>query len=152
MYYLMNKDIVIAEFEKSNDILDNEFHMVQSDETKLHKKTASKCKLFTSEQEGFVPFSSLYRQRVSPRKMLEFYAEIGCEEDFIAISKSLLTSEIRADLINMYGFQFECREDKKFTAERVKSIEKIVNRQIAGILDKEKMYTVDVFKKSRNGR
>lgn len=186
--------------------------------TTLHKRTASKCKLFTSEQEGFASFSSLYHQKVSPRKMLEFYAGIGCEEDFrrmivfdaitfnvnrhhgnhgvifnndtleicgmapvfdynqallpyaeetdfenmeeyikmvvpkigedfIAISKSLLTSEIRADLINMYGFQFECRDDEKFTAERVKSIEKIVNRQIAGILDKEKLYTVDVFKK-----
>ena len=35
MYYLMNKDNIVAKFEKSDDILDNEFHMIDSEQNKM---------------------------------------------------------------------------------------------------------------------
>lgn len=178
--------------------------------TSLHKKTASKCKLFTSEEEGFASFAAFFSKKVSPREMLEFYSKLGCEndfrrmivfdavtlntdrhygnhgvvfkndtmkicgmapifdynqaflpyaentdfenqeeylkmiepkigDDFVAIAKSLLTSDIRADLINMHGVHLEYLPDERFTVERLKMIEKIMNLQIAKILDKGKM-------------
>ena len=185
----------------------------------LHKKTASKCKLFTDEKNGFVSLSNLVNRRMTPREILEYYAGIGSEdafrrmvvfdavtfnidrhlgnhgvifdtdsmeikfmapvfdnnqallpyaeqedftrigeylesklprigEDFISMAKAVMTSEIRGDLINLHGFKFKYVESDKFPCERLLEIEKIVNRQISGILDKNKMYTVDVFPKS----
>lgn len=48
----------------------------------LHKKTASKCELFTDEKNGFVPLSTLFGRRMSPREMLEYYSGIGSEDAF----------------------------------------------------------------------
>ena len=178
--------------------------------TGLHKKTASRCKLFTSEEEGFASFAAFYSKKVSPREILEFYAKLGCEDDFrrmivfdavsfntdrhygnhgvifrndtleicgmapvfdynqallpyaensdfenaeeylkmiepkigddfVALAKSLLTSDIRADLINMHGFHFEYLSDERFTVERLNMIEKIMTQQIARILEKGKI-------------
>lgn len=185
----------------------------------LHKKTASKCKLFTDEKNGFVSLSNLVNRRMAPGEILKYYASIGSEdafrrmvvfdavtlnidrhlgnhgvifdtdsmeiismapvfdnnqallpyaeqedftrigvylesklprigEDFISIAKAVMTSEIRRDLINLHGFKFKFFESDKFPRERLLEIEKIVNRQISGILDKNKMYTADVFPKS----
>lgn len=50
--------------------------------TSLHGKTASKCRLFTSEQEGFVPLSSVFHRKATPRELLAFYSGIGSEEAF----------------------------------------------------------------------
>lgn len=187
----------------------------------LHKRTASRCKLFTSEKEGFVPFASIFPKKVSPRIMLNFYSGYGCEEefrrmvildavtfnidrhsgnhgvifdndtmeiksispifdfnqallpyctkedfvnigsyleqlaprigeDFIQIAKSLLNSEIRSDLINLQGFEFNYLPSAHFDKERLKLVERVIDRQIKGILDKGKMYTVDVFPVKRS--
>lgn len=187
--------------------------------TALHKKTASKCKLFTDEKDGFIPLSNLFQHRISPREMLDYYSSIGSEEafrrmlvfdavtfnidrhmgnhgvifntdsleiksmapvfdnnqallpyaeaedfsqigtyltsklprigeDFVNIAKAVMTPEIRRDLINLQGFHFSYVDSEKFSRQRLAEIEKIINKQISGILDKSKMYTVDVFPKS----
>ncbi len=184
--------------------------------TKLHKKTASKCELFTDEKNGFIPLSVLFGRRMTPREMLEYYSSIGSEnafrrmivfdavtfntdrhmgnhgvifdndfltvkkmapvfdnnqallpyaesgdfsqigtylknkipqigEDFISIAKAVLSSDIRSDLINLQGFKFSYVDSDKFSKQRLSAIEKIINSQIRGILDKSKLYTVDVF-------
>lgn len=182
----------------------------------LHKKTASKCKLFTDEKNGFIPLSNLFNRRMTPREILEYYGSIGSEdafrrlvvfdavtfntdrhlgnhgvifdtdsmkiksmapvfdnnqallpyaetedfnqiglylksklprigEDFISIAKAVLTPEIKRELINLQGFKFTYFDSDKFPRQRLTEIEKIINRQISGILDKNKMYTVDAF-------
>lgn len=186
--------------------------------TTLHKKTASKCKLFTDEQNGFVSLSTLFQRRMTPREMLEYYSSIDSEDafrrmvvfdavtfntdrhmgnhgvifdndsltvkrmapvfdnnqsllpyaededfqqigiyleskiprigdDFVNIAKAVMTSEIRSDLINLHGFKFSYVESDRFSRQRLLAIEKIINRQIGGILDKNKLYTVNVFSK-----
>lgn len=193
--------------------------IVQYSIATLHKKTASKCKLFTDEMNGFVSLSNLFNQRMTPRKILEYYSSIGSEdafrrmlvfdavtfntdrhlgnhgvifdtdsmeirmmapifdnnqallpyaetedftqigqylesklprigEDFINIAKAVMTPEIRKDLINLHGFKFTYFDSDKFSRQRLTEIEKIINKQISGILDKSKMYTIDVFPKS----
>ncbi len=66
-------------------------------------------------------------------------------EDFVQLAKALLSAPIRAELINLKDFQFEILESEKFPVNRVKILEELVHRQINGILDKSKLYTVDVF-------
>lgn len=76
-------------------------------------------------------------------KLLEYGPRLG--EDFTRTAQLVLTSEIRSDLVSLKGFQFSFRGDDKFSEERVKSMEEIINRQIEGILDKNIMHTKDVF-------
>lgn len=189
--------------------------------TTLHKKTASKCELFTDEKNGFVSLSTLFQRRVTPREMLEYYSSIGSEDafrrmivfdavtfntdrhmgnhgvtfdndsltvkrmapvfdnnqsllpyaededfqqigiyleskiprigdDFVNIAKAVMTSEIRSDLINLQGFKFSYVESDRFSRQRLLAIEKIINRQIGGILNKNKLYTVNVFPKQES--
>lgn len=184
--------------------------------TTLHKKAASKCKLFTDEENGFVPLSTLFGRHMTPRELLEYYSSIGSEdafrrmivfdavtfntdrhmgnhgvifdadslmikrmapvfdnnqallpyaeaedfsqigtylkskiprigEDFVNIAKAVISSEIRSDLINLQGFRFSYVESDRFSKQRLSALEKIINDQIRGILDKSKLYTVDVF-------
>lgn len=186
--------------------------------TSLHRRLASKCKLFTDEKNGFISLSNLFNHRMTPRKMLEYYSSIGSEnefrrmlifdavtfntdrhmgnhgvifdadsleiksmapvfdnnqaflpyaesedfsqigtylesklprigEDFVNIAKAVMTPDIRRDLINLQGFQFTYYDSEKFPRQRLAEIEKLINKQIIGILDKNKMYTVDVFPK-----
>lgn len=68
--------------------------------------------------------------------------------DFIQVAKALLTPAIRADLINLKDFHFTIFESDKFPASRVRTLEKIISRQIDGLLDKSKLYTADVFPES----
>ncbi len=68
--------------------------------------------------------------------------------DFIQVAKALLTPAIRADLINLKDFHFTIYESDKFPASRVRTLEKIISRQIDGLLDKSKLYTADVFPES----
>lgn len=60
-------------------------------------------------------------------------------------NKAVLTPEIKRELINLQGFKFTYFDSDKFPRQRLTEIEKIINRQISGILDKNKMYTVDAF-------
>ena len=66
-------------------------------------------------------------------------------EDFVQLAKALLSAPIRAELINLKDFQFEILESENFPVKRVKILEELVHRQINGILDKSKLYTMDVF-------
>lgn len=189
--------------------------------TTLHKKTASKCELFTDEKNGFVSLSTIFPRRMTPREMLEYYSSIGSEDafrrmvvfdavtfntdrhmgnhgvifdndsltikrmapvfdnnqallpyaededlqqigtyleskiprigdDFVNIAKAVISSEIRSDLINLHGFKFSYVDSDRFSRQRLSAVEKIVNSQISGILDKNKMYTVDVFPKQQS--
>lgn len=181
----------------------------------LHKEHASKCKLFTDESIGYVPYSRLGKEN-SANAMLEFYSTIGCEEqfrqmlvadaiifnvdrhagnhgvlinnetkeilrispvfdlnlsllpyvmndefssigdkmlqygprigeDFTRIGQLSLTTEIRRNLINIKGFEFTFRGDDKFSPERVKFLEMMIEKQIEALLSREKLFTKDVF-------
>lgn len=194
-------------------------HSIRYTAGKLHKKEASKCKLFTDEKNGFTSFSNIMKRRVSIKDSLHYFEQIGSEEqfrrmivfdgivfnidrhmgnygvifdndtleikemapifdhnlallpyaededfehlgeylefktpkigsDFLQMAKAVMTSEIRADLINLHGFQFDYIASEKFSERRLKKIEQLVNQQIAGMLDKNKLYTIDVFPKS----
>jgi len=189
--------------------------------TTLHKRTASKCELFTNEENGFIPLSNIFQRRVTPREMLEYYSSFGSEdafrrmvvfdavtfntdrhmgnhgvifdndsltvkymapvfdnnqsllpyaeeqdfqqvgsyveskiphigEDFVNIAKAVMSPAIRSDLINLHGFKFSYIDSDRFSKERLYTIEKIINTQISGILDKNKMYTVEVFPKQES--
>ena len=188
---------------------------VQYDIVRLYGEQATRCKLFTSETEGYVPVTK-YSVEKNARELLQFFSRIGAEEDFrrmvvldgltfnvdrhagnygvlidndtlqpirmapifdfnlsmlpyviqddfddiggklleygprigedfTRMAQLLLTQEIRADLVALKGFQFSFRGDEKYPEERVKAMEKLVNRQIEGILDKNVLYTRDVF-------
>ena len=67
---------------------------------------------------------------------------------FVNIAKAAMTSEIRSDLINLQGIKFSYADSSRFTRQRLSAIGKIINDQIRGILDKNKLYTVDVFPKT----
>ncbi|MCD8223679.1 MAG: hypothetical protein LUC99_02340 [Clostridiales bacterium] len=182
----------------------------------LHGELASRCKLFTDETLGYVPYSQINPQKFSPDEMLAFYSSIDEEdlfrrmivtdaltfnidrhagnhgvlidndtlepvkmapvfdmnlsmlpylerddfehignslldyapligEDFTRIGQLVLTPSIRADLINMKGFQFAFRGDDKYPEWRIKKMEEIIDRQIEALLSKEHLYTKDVF-------
>ena len=71
-------------------------------------------------------------------------------EDFVNIAKAVMSPAIRSDLINLHGFKFSYIDSDRFSKERLYTIEKIINTQISGILDKNKMYTVEVFPKQES--
>lgn len=186
---------------------------------RLHKKEASKCRLFTDENIGFTSFFNIFNRKVSIKESLEYFSRLDCEgdyrrmlvfdgivfntdrhmgnygvvfnndtleilrmapvfdhnqallpyaekedllhpeeylktqlpkigTDFLQSAKAVLTPEIRADLINLHGFQFQYVESSKFDRQRVKLLEELVNKQISGILDKSKIYMVDLYRES----
>lgn len=75
--------------------------------------------------------------------MLSYAPHIG--EDFTRIGQYMLTSDIRSDLVALKGFQFKFRGDTKFPEKRVMFLEEMVNRQIEAILNKNILFTKDVF-------
>ena len=50
--------------------------------TNLHHDLASKCLLFTDERYGYTPISRFDINSASPDALLNFYREIGCEDEF----------------------------------------------------------------------
>lgn len=77
------------------------------------------------------------------QKLLDYGPRIG--NDFLRTGQEVMTSEIRADLINLTGFEFTFRGDEKFSPERVKWLEQLINRQLHGLLRQEVLYTKDIF-------
>ena len=59
--------------------------------------------------------------------------------------QEVMTSETRSDLINLTGFGLTFRGDEKFSPERVKWLEQLINRQLHGLLRQEVLYTKDIF-------
>lgn len=57
-------------------------HSVPYQIVRLHGELASRCRLFTDEQTGYVPFSRFHSNRHSADHMLAFYERIGSEDDF----------------------------------------------------------------------
>ena len=55
-------------------------------------------------------------------------------DDFNTFAHAMLTPEIKRDLLGLRGFQFERHERYNLPEERLKLLEKIVNRQIGNIL------------------
>ncbi len=49
---------------------------------RLHGELASKCRLFTDETYGYVPYTDINGKDPSPDGMLKFYSEIGAEDGF----------------------------------------------------------------------
>lgn len=76
-------------------------------------------------------------------KMLGYGPRLG--DDFTRIGQLALTPEIRKDLINLKDFQFDFEGDQRFTKNRIKFLEGVINKQIQAILSKDKLYTKDVF-------
>lgn len=50
--------------------------------TKFHNKVASKCKLFSSEQEGYVPASRFFSNQVTASDIEQFYSSYDMLDDF----------------------------------------------------------------------
>ena len=65
--------------------------------------------------------------------------------DFIELGQKVMTDDIRSDLKNLRGFRFSFRGDDKFPAWRVQKMEEIIDRQIEGLISKEKLLTKDIF-------
>lgn len=49
---------------------------------KLHGQIASKCKLFTDEQQGYVPLKRIMEKDTALTDILSYYSKLGAEEDF----------------------------------------------------------------------
>lgn len=178
---------------------------------KYHNKIASKCRLFTSEQEGYVPITKFFGKIVSVKEILEKFEQHGCEddfrrmivldalilntdrhmgnygfmvdndtmqikrmapmfdhnqallpyaeqedfenldvylasrptqigEDFNEIAHVLLTPEIRNDLKNLRGFEFQRNDEFNLPEERLQKLNKLVDQQIDGILECKRLY------------
>lgn len=54
---------------------------ISYDLTRLHREIVSRCKLFTSETVGYVPFARFGLDH-SPDEILSFYRDIGAEDEF----------------------------------------------------------------------
>ena len=54
---------------------------VSYDLKRIHGELASRCKLFTDEEYGYVPFSRFHLSS-NPDEMLRFYGELGAEDEF----------------------------------------------------------------------
>lgn len=113
----------------------------------------------TLEIERFAPVFD-FNLALLPYVMQDEFSEIDTVlsryapvigNDFTQTGHSMLTSSIRADLINLKGFEFSYRGDEKFTEKRIKALEMIINRQIEGILKKEPLLTHEVFA-MKNGK
>ena len=48
----------------------------------LHGELASKCRLFTSEQYGYVPAARFNINHSSPNELMQFYSKLGSEDAF----------------------------------------------------------------------
>ncbi|MCM1468328.1 MAG: hypothetical protein NC086_09280 [Alistipes sp.] len=55
---------------------------VQYSVLKLHGETATKCKVFTNEEVGFVPLRKLVERNISLDELLHFFDELECREQF----------------------------------------------------------------------
>ena len=55
---------------------------VEYDLVKYHGKIASRCLLFTSQKEGFVPAGNIFARRADPGDLLKFYGKYGGDEAF----------------------------------------------------------------------
>ena len=55
---------------------------------------------------------------------------------------TLISGQISAALT---GFEFTFRGDERFSPERVKWLEQIINRQLHGLLSQKVLYTKDIF-------
>lgn len=178
---------------------------------KYHNKLASKCKLFTSEQEGYVPITKFFDKLVSVKDILNTFMKYDSEEDFRRmiildalilntdrhmgnygfivdndtmkikrmapmfdhnqsllpyaekddfenldmylasrptqigddfneIAHALLTDDIKADLKNLRGFQFEQNGEYNLPQQRLECLNKVLDRQIDGILECKRLY------------
>lgn len=55
---------------------------VHYDLLKYHNKISTKCKLFTSEKEGYVPISKIISPFSTEKDIIAIFEEIGCENEF----------------------------------------------------------------------
>lgn len=182
----------------------------------LHGELATKCRLFTDEQYGYVPVSRFSINHSSAKALMQFYGDLDSEnqfrrmlvldaisfnvdrhagnhgvlvendtqkpvrmapvfdlnlamlpyiensdwkdigtklldyeprigEDFTRVGQWAMTSDIRSQLIDLKDFQFSFRGDDRFTPDRVRFMESLINRQIEALLSNEILYTRDVF-------
>ena len=52
------------------------------DAVTYHGKAASRCRLFTDERSGYLPYALVNGQKTGARDLLDFYSGIGSEDDF----------------------------------------------------------------------
>lgn len=87
-----------------------------------------------AEEEDFLNINKyLYEQK----------PKIGSE--FCDVAHRMLTSSIRADLINLKDFRFETSGNINLSAERINELNNVVQKQIRGVLDC-KQYYIEVIK------
>ncbi len=190
---------------------------VPYDLTMLHDKLASRCNLFTNEQQGYASYAKITNaQRLRFSDINKYYESIGSEDtfremlvidalcfnedrhagnygvifdtdtleikrmapvfdlnisffrnatpddfshmgdtiyktkpkigdDFTRIGQIAMTDKLRDRVKDLCDFKFSFRGDDTFSPERVKMLEKIVQKQANALLSKDKLLTTDVF-------
>ena len=88
-----------------------------------------KEKLQYAEQEDFENLDVYLASRPT---------QIG--EDFNEIAHALLTPEIRNDLKNLRGFEFQRNDEFNLPEDRLQKLNKLVDQQIDGILECKRLY------------
>lgn len=92
---------------------------------------------------AFLPYVTMDEFMNIGDRLLQYEPKIS--SDFTYTAQSMLTSEIRSDLINLKGFRFSFDGDDLFPRERVEIMGHLIERHIDAILGKERLYTIDVF-------
>jgi len=142
-FYLMNKDDRILRFTCDNSPLGVSFKEEESYEE--------------IRPYGYDGIGQWISQRQAP-KHRQYIADLlrmcGCYnldgylasrptqsgEDFNEIAHALLTPEIRNDLKNLRGFEFQRNDEFDLPEERLQKLNKLVDQQIDGILECKRLY------------
>ena len=90
-----------------------------------------------------LPYVEQEEFSVIGRKLSDYGPRIG--DDFLRVGQKAMTPDIRADLAALTGFEFTFRGDERFSPERVKWLEQMINRQLHGLLSQKVLYTKDIF-------
>ena len=61
-------------------------------------------------------------------------------EDFNEVAHALLTPDIQSDLRNLKGFEFEQNGEYNLPEQRLKELNRLIDRQIDGILESKRLY------------
>ena len=61
-------------------------------------------------------------------------------EDFNEVAHALLTPDIQSDLRNLKGFEFEQNGEYNLSEQRLKELNRLIDRQIDGILESKRLY------------
>ena len=154
MYYLLNKDLIIAKFsvDPVTEAINIEERLVKLPEwygeldTFIINRRAPKHRenikqlLPYAEEESEFAFGGEYFKDHGPR--------IG--DDWIPAAVACLTAKTRKLLINLRGFEFTRHEKYNLPEWRLKALEKEMHDMINAILEKDALRTKQIAVKGQN--